>query len=422
MRDPRGLAIAKRLIAMSDIVAEGFSPGVLEKWGLGYDVLRSVRPDIIYVKQSGMGSQGTYGRLRTVGPIAAAFAGNSEQSGLPEPALPAGWGYSYLDWMGAYSFALAIISALYYRNATGRGQWIDASQCEAGLFVAGTSYLDWAANHRTSQPHREPVPVQAGGAARRLSAARAPTPGWPSPASRSRSGGRSAASAGRDEWPGTAGSPRWPIAWPTRTSWTSSSRAGPPGVDAFRRCRRFRRPECPPGSARRPPTAATGILSCATSNWMTELPGTKIGTWPVPEVPVRMSGATVTVGGTGRGAPIYGEDNAYVYGGFSGCRTRRSPSSPPKSDLRGLRLRKTQSNESVQVEQMERRPECRDDRDRRRAGRRHASCAGRRSRLRCSRRPDPRDHGRDLRLPRTSSSPPRATRARRRAWRMPSAG
>ena len=53
--------------------------------------------------------------------------------------------------------------------------------------------------------------------------------------------------------------------------------------------------------------------------WMTELRGTKIGTWPVPEVPVKMSGATVTVGGTiGRGAPCYGEDNAYVYGELLG--------------------------------------------------------------------------------------------------------
>jgi len=52
---------------------------------------------------------------------------------------------------------------------------------------------------------------------------------------------------------------------------------------------------------------------------MTELPGTKLGTWPVPEVPVRMSGATATVGGlTGRGAPMYGEDNAYVYGRLLG--------------------------------------------------------------------------------------------------------
>ena len=62
---------------------------------------KKIKPDIIYVQQSGMGAQGTYGRFRTVGPIANAFAGLSEMSGLPEPAMPAGWGYSYLDWMGA---------------------------------------------------------------------------------------------------------------------------------------------------------------------------------------------------------------------------------------------------------------------------------------------------------------------------------
>ena len=55
MSGTRGLEIAKRLVAMSDIVAEGFSPGVLDSWGLGYDALRSIKPDIIYVQQSGMG-------------------------------------------------------------------------------------------------------------------------------------------------------------------------------------------------------------------------------------------------------------------------------------------------------------------------------------------------------------------------------
>ncbi len=133
IRHPRGLEIAKSLVRVSDVVAEGFSPGVLERLGLGYDVLRSIRPDIIYIQQSGMGSNGTYGRLRTVGPIAAAFAGTAEMSGLPEPAMPVGWGYSYLDWMGAYSYALAILGALHHRERTGEGQWIDASQCEAGL-------------------------------------------------------------------------------------------------------------------------------------------------------------------------------------------------------------------------------------------------------------------------------------------------
>ncbi|HTE13831.1 MAG TPA: CoA transferase, partial [Burkholderiales bacterium] len=163
VRHPKGLAIAKRLVAMSDIVAEGFSPGVLDNWGLGYDALRAIKPDIIYVQQSGMGAQGTYGRFRTVGPIANAFAGLSEMSGLPEPAMPAGWGYSYLDWMGAYSFALAMLSALFHRNRTGEGQWIDASQTEVGLFINGPAILDWSANGRvwTRTGNRSPYKAAA---------------------------------------------------------------------------------------------------------------------------------------------------------------------------------------------------------------------------------------------------------------------
>src|SRR5262249_2672837 len=84
----------------------------------------------------------------TVGPIANSFSGLSEMSGLPEPAMPAGWGYSYLDWMGAYSFALAILTALFHRARTGEGQWADASQCQAGLFISGTATPDSSANGR----------------------------------------------------------------------------------------------------------------------------------------------------------------------------------------------------------------------------------------------------------------------------------
>jgi crotonobetainyl-CoA:carnitine CoA-transferase CaiB-like acyl-CoA transferase len=66
--------------------------------------------------------------MRTVGPVAAAFGGQGEMSGLPEPAMPVGWGDSYLDWMGAYGYALALLGAIYHRERTGEGQWIDASQ------------------------------------------------------------------------------------------------------------------------------------------------------------------------------------------------------------------------------------------------------------------------------------------------------
>src|ERR1700730_16648416 len=116
IRHPQGLQIAKQLVAISDVVAEGFSPGVLDRVGLGYDVLKSIKPNIIYAQQSGMGSRGTYGRVRPLGPVAAACAGTSEMSGLPEPAMPAGWGYSYLDWFGAYSFALSIPRGLHHRG------------------------------------------------------------------------------------------------------------------------------------------------------------------------------------------------------------------------------------------------------------------------------------------------------------------
>ena len=202
VKHPKGLEIARRLVAMSDIVAEGFSPGVLDSWGLGYDALRSIRPDIIYAQQSGMGAQGTYGRFRTVGPIANSFAGLSEMSGLPEPAMPAGWGFSYLDWMGAYSFALAMLSALYHRDRTGQGQWIDASQTEVGLFINGTTILDWSANGRASTRHgnRSPYKRAAPHAAHRcrrnaprrtqLIGAPAPIVGSRSPASTMNSGAR----------------------------------------------------------------------------------------------------------------------------------------------------------------------------------------------------------------------------------------
>ena len=148
VRHPEGLAIARRLIAISDVVAEGFSPGVMDRWGLGYEALQEIKPDIIYAQQSGMGTHGLYGRFRAIGPIAASLAGITEMSGLPEPALPAGWGYSYLDWIGAYSFGLAIVSALYHRDRTGEGQWIDASQTETGIFISGVPLLDYSVNGR----------------------------------------------------------------------------------------------------------------------------------------------------------------------------------------------------------------------------------------------------------------------------------
>jgi crotonobetainyl-CoA:carnitine CoA-transferase CaiB-like acyl-CoA transferase len=318
VRHPKGLEIAKRLVAMSDIVAEGFSPGVLDSWGLGYETLRSIKPDIIYVQQSGMGAQGTYGRFRTVGPIANAFAGLSEMSGLPEPAMPAGWGYSYLDWMGAYSFALAMLSALFHRARTGEGQWIDASQSEVGLFISGTTVLDWSANGRiwTRYGNRSPYkPAAPHGVYPCLGEDR-----W-----------LTIACFTEAEWRAlieVAGHPEW--ATDARFSTLTSRLAHQDVLDAlvggwtqslegYQTMYRLQQAGVPAGVCQTAEDRCDHDPQLAALKWLTEVTGTKIGRWPVAEVAVKMSESPAYIGGRlDRAAPCYGEDNPYVYGELLG--------------------------------------------------------------------------------------------------------
>jgi len=148
LKSERGKEVLTELIRGADMVVEGFSPGTMDRMGFGYERLKEINPNIVYVQQSGMGQQGTYGGLRSFGPTAQALVGLSDMSGLPEPWQPAGIGYSFLDWFGAYNMANAMIAALYRQRATGRGCWIDASQGETGTYLTGTAVLDYSVNGR----------------------------------------------------------------------------------------------------------------------------------------------------------------------------------------------------------------------------------------------------------------------------------
>ena len=318
VRHPKGLEIARRLVAMSDIVAEGFSPGVLDSLGLGYDAMRAIKPDIIYVQQSGMGAQGVYGRFRTVGPIANSFSGLSEMSGLPEPAPPAGWGYSYLDWMGAYSFSLAMLTALFHRARTGEGQWVDASQAEVGLLISGTTILDWSANGRIWSRYGNRSPFKPA----------APHGAYPS--------------AGDDRWIAiacftdaewralaqVAGHPEWAsdarfkdLASRLKhqdaldalvTGWTKSR-------EGYETMMLLQRAGVPAGVCQNAGDRCDHDPQLAALSWLTEVTGTKIGRWPIAEVPIKLSESPAYIGGRiDRGAPCYGEDNEYVYGELLG--------------------------------------------------------------------------------------------------------
>ena len=151
MGHPKGRELFKRIVAVSDVVVEAFTAETMRKWGLGYEQLKEIKPDIIYIQQPGWGYKGPYVKFASYGPIAQAVSGLTEQSGLPSPRPPAGWGYSYMDWSGAYYCALTMLCAIYYKKRTGKGQYIDCSQVEPGIYMTGTALLDAMINKRPSQ-------------------------------------------------------------------------------------------------------------------------------------------------------------------------------------------------------------------------------------------------------------------------------
>jgi crotonobetainyl-CoA:carnitine CoA-transferase CaiB-like acyl-CoA transferase len=147
LRTEKGKQLLDELIAVSDVVTENFAAGVFARLGYPYETLAAIKPDLIYVSHSGFGSTGPYARFKSWGPIVQAFSGLTGLSRLPEME-PAGWGYSYMDHLGAWYMAIAILAALHHRERTGEGQWIDMAGTEAGANLLGTYFLDYTVNDR----------------------------------------------------------------------------------------------------------------------------------------------------------------------------------------------------------------------------------------------------------------------------------
>ena len=155
LRTGRGRELLGELVRVSDAVTENFSADVMTRLGFGYDRLRELRADIVYVSNCGFGQEGPYRAFKSWGPITQAVCGLTFQSGLPGME-PAGWGYSYMDHTGAYLMAVALLAALFHRSRTGEGQWIDMSCTEAGAALNGPALLDFTVNGRPSRREGQP--------------------------------------------------------------------------------------------------------------------------------------------------------------------------------------------------------------------------------------------------------------------------
>jgi crotonobetainyl-CoA:carnitine CoA-transferase CaiB-like acyl-CoA transferase len=148
MQHPRGVELARRLAAMSDVVMDNFSARVMRMWGMDYQSLVAVKPDIICISMSGLGHTGPLSSYVSYGPTLQALAGYTQLMAEPD-GTPAGYGYSYADMCGGYTGALAALVALWHRRRTGHGQFVDLSQFEAVASVVGPALLDISVNGRT---------------------------------------------------------------------------------------------------------------------------------------------------------------------------------------------------------------------------------------------------------------------------------
>jgi crotonobetainyl-CoA:carnitine CoA-transferase CaiB-like acyl-CoA transferase len=143
LADRRGIALAKRLAAASDVVIDNFSARVMPSFGLDYPSLKELRRDIITVGMSGFGQTGPQKDFVSFGPTLQALCGHTLLLRTPGDD-PAGWGFSHADVCAGLTGALAVVAALLHRARTGEGQAVDLSQLESVTSFMGPMLLELA--------------------------------------------------------------------------------------------------------------------------------------------------------------------------------------------------------------------------------------------------------------------------------------
>jgi benzylsuccinate CoA-transferase BbsF subunit len=142
MTQPEGNELLRKLAGKCDIVLENFFPGVMKKFGLDYETLCRVKPDIIMVSMPGLGHWGPQAETPAYAPGLAALSGLESMVGYKgERAL--GLQQPYSDYNAGANSAFAALAALIHRKRTGEGQYIEVAQIEALVACIGEAVLDY---------------------------------------------------------------------------------------------------------------------------------------------------------------------------------------------------------------------------------------------------------------------------------------
>ncbi len=144
LKQPQAIGLLRRIVQISDVVSENMRPGTLDRIGLGYDVLKDAKPDIIMLSSSAFGSEGPLRRYGGYAPSFACYSGLAHltgySDGLPSPMTGS------VDLMSATTSAFAIMAALNHRQHTGQGQHIDLSSVESLAVFTGDALMEYIMN------------------------------------------------------------------------------------------------------------------------------------------------------------------------------------------------------------------------------------------------------------------------------------
>jgi benzylsuccinate CoA-transferase BbsF subunit len=157
---PEGKELALKLVAQSDIVIENFGPGGMAGMGMGYEVLKRARTDIIYVSMPPAGSSGPLSNVRTYGVTLTSLAGLDSMTGYLD-GVPVPFENAYADPYNGLMAAFAAMLGLRQRETTGQGQHIDYSQLEGVMQMGGPAFMDYFFNGRSPGPSENRHPLEA---------------------------------------------------------------------------------------------------------------------------------------------------------------------------------------------------------------------------------------------------------------------
>jgi CoA:oxalate CoA-transferase len=158
-KDAEGLEILKELIKKSDVVVQNMSVGAMERMGLGYDVLKELKPDIIYAALSGFGQTGPYKDRKSYAMIAEAMSGHTRLTGdqVDPDGPPIEMAQAYGDIGPGTMAAFAITAALRHRDRTGVGQMLDLAQFDI-MTAFNTAITLWQLGQVTPSENRKQNP------------------------------------------------------------------------------------------------------------------------------------------------------------------------------------------------------------------------------------------------------------------------